>query len=746
MNAASPADRYPTVIGASALALLGLMVLALAAAPLYTEDLWWHLKAGEMYATEGPWPAADWMLHTARDDAPIQHEWLFGVATYGLERALGFQGLRVVHAAAVVTIVWLAFSIFRRAGAWTTGACFATCVFLILAWFRLFQFRPDLFSILATLAGYRLLLERGEPPSWPRIAAYALLITVWANVHSLFLVSLNLLVAALLGVALAAVMDRHAGSRDGETAARRRALARRLGAALAVGLVVGLLNPRGIGQHLTFLTSSGETAIWHVTDEWSHFNPFVFAANHDTVAFPVWLVANAVLLAFVLTAGTALWRYLRAPGPGTIAAFDPVRFGLGLAAVVAILVSIRFLWMCVFPLIYVLHAFADRRDANRKAFLGAAWTMALASVVLAAWFSVGYGFGNLVTRFAGAPGEYFSMPYRSHKFHSEGVQLLAEAGLEGNLFNAYYMGGFLGYWLSPRLRTFVDSRAEHYDREVWMDYSAVTEMLGRKAGETFLDVLDRREVDIFFGVGFPGWWHPVHTTGHLDRVEGWIPISRSFRHGIYLRDDPSNRENLDRVAAYYAMHGVPFSRERGLDPGAVIRANPRWAIEHSMLPEDYFELLAAAESADPSARLAARNALGLVYQLTGADDLQLAWDAQTAAAFPADRRSRARLVYGSLRTGRVDAAQIMARELLALDARDPASRELAKLVSDYRRLGSPDVADFAGRDLQVHRNHLLWKKLPATVPETWAVEMAMPTEALDLSRAPPREEREQASD
>ncbi|NIR45969.1 MAG: hypothetical protein GWN83_18525, partial [Gemmatimonadetes bacterium] len=67
-------------------------------------------------------------------------------------------------------------------------------------------------------------------------------------------------------------------------------------------------------------------------------------------------------------------------------------------------------------------------------------------------------------------------------------------------------------------------------------------------------------------------------------------------------------------------------------------------MEHSMLPPGYFELLAVTRGADPSARLAARNALGLVYQLTGADDLQVAWDAETAATFPQDRRSRMRLI------------------------------------------------------------------------------------------------------
>jgi hypothetical protein len=116
MNAIPVSDRYPIIVSATALGLLVLMVLLVAGAPLYTDDLWWHLKAGEMYATEGPWPSSDWMLHTARDDAPVQHEWLFGVSMHLLERMLGFHGLRVVHAAAVAVVVWLAFSTFRRCG------------------------------------------------------------------------------------------------------------------------------------------------------------------------------------------------------------------------------------------------------------------------------------------------------------------------------------------------------------------------------------------------------------------------------------------------------------------------------------------------------------------------------------------------------------------------------------------------------------------------------------------------------
>lgn len=736
MNAYQGPDRYPTTVSATALGLLVVMALALAGAPIYTEDLWWHLKAGEMYATEGPWPESDWMLHTASDDAPIQHEWLFGVSVFALERLLGFHGLRVVHVAVVALIIWFVYSICRRAGEWPVAASFATCLFISLAWFRLFQFRPDLFSLFATFAGYRLLLENAEPPSWLRAAAYTVLIGIWVNFHSLFLVSLNLLFAAILGVALCGALEHFLGKVDENSparAARRKQLATRLATALVLGLLVALLNPRGFEQHLTFFSSSDSTAIWHVTDEWSHFHPFDFGANHMTITLPMWLVTNATMLGFLAVAMTAFVRFSRLRTATALDDFNPVRFGLGLAAIVAMLVSIRFLWMCVFPLLYVLHALKWMRAGRRRSTIGAAWMMALASVLLAVWFSVGYGFTNLAARFGRSPAEYFSMPFRTHKFHAEGVQFLAESRLAGNLFNSYGMGGFLGYWLAPRLRTFVDSRAEHYDNDVYMDYSAVTEMLGRSPGESFLDILDRRDVDIFFGIGFPGWWHTVFTTNHLYGVPGWLLVSRSFRHAIYVRDNARNRENLDRAAAYYEAQGVPFDRERGLDPSAVIRARPDWAMQRSLLPSDYPELLVLAQSSDPETRLRARNAVALVYLLSGAIDEQVAWDTQTARAFPHNRSARQRLVYGLLRNDAADEAQSVVEELLAIDPDDRWSTDLARLVNTYRHLGRSGAGDDADKSLQVLRNHLLWKMLPATTSETWAVEHAMPTEEVMLS-------------
>ncbi len=72
----------------------------------------------------------------------------------------------------------------------------------------------------------------------------------------------------------------------------------------------------------------------------------------------------------------------------------------------------------------------------------------------------------------------------------------------------------------------------------------------------------------------------------------------------------------------------------------------------------------------------------------------------------------------------------MVRELVAIDPSDRWSRDLARLVRDYRNLAHPSVVALGSSGVQVHRNRLLWKKLPVTVSEAWALEHAMSTESL----------------
>ncbi|MGK0485187.1 MAG: hypothetical protein ACJAYI_000695, partial [Myxococcota bacterium] len=198
--------RMALLVAAAGAAFVLALTLYLAFAPTFTNDFWFHLKMGEVYWTLGPWPLADPMLHTALPEAPIQHEWLFGVAIYLIQSLTGFFGVRVFHLLAVMAILGLVFQSARRATDNALLACCVTTLFSVLAWTRLFQMRPDLVTILATLATYILLVERYRVPTARRLAAFGALMLFWANAHSLFALAPLLLFAVVLGLGVRALV------------------------------------------------------------------------------------------------------------------------------------------------------------------------------------------------------------------------------------------------------------------------------------------------------------------------------------------------------------------------------------------------------------------------------------------------------------------------------------------------------------------------------------------------------------
>jgi hypothetical protein len=611
--------------------------------------------------------------------------------------------VRLVHALAVAGILWLVYAIFRRESGSPVAACCASCVFVVLAWWRLMQLRPDLVSIAAVLLTYRLLLEPREAPSWKRVGIFLALLLVWANSHALFAVGLCLLVAALAGYVLKALLLRGVAGGDAE-AARAGGAARRVAAALLLGACAALLNPKGLGQYLSFFSSSESSALWKIGDEWSPFNPLSWTRDPGGMSFLTWLTADAVLLAFLLAAGVGLWRFVRRPSPSALEGIDMVLLGLGAASVLAILIAFRFLWLSVLPLLFVLRGLRVALEGRSRGAARVAAALAAVSLALALAFPGPGGFRVVAGDPPSGASAYLSSHYDPHAFHVDGVRFLGDSGLEGNLFNVYWMGGFLDYWLAPRLRTFIDGRMRFPD-EVFDDYFSVNFLQGARAGESFLDVLERRQVDVFFGVGYPTPLplnrRRVYTTAHLEGVRDWLLVSRSVHHAIYLRRGERNRENLARVAAYYARQGVAFDPDRGFDASEVIRARPDWAERHGMLPRDYADLDAARRSPDPEVRFRALDALGLVRALLGDYAQQVGIDRRAAALRPTRRAPRRRLVNGLLRLGRPQEALAAARELSRLDPADPRDALILRIARAVA--AEPGTAERVSLRQKIHR-------------------------------------------
>ena len=692
MRTSSAASRWaklaPLVAAASALAACAAVVYV-AAAPIHTADFWWHLALGELYASGGPWPGADPFTHTA-ERPPEPHAWLFDLALFGAWRAVGFQGLRALHALAVLGILALAWSCFRRVGGSATAASAAAVAFAVLSWYQLVQLRPGLASIAATLALYRLLVEPGGPPSWRRVAAAAGLFALWANAHGLFAAGLALVGAAACGAALAEILARRLPG--GAGVARGRAA--RLLAALGLGAAASLANPLGAGAHRAF--AAAEVDLWRVGDEWA---PFPFAWTHDPggMSWLAWIATQALFAATALAGLAAAARFARRRDVASLGRADPALLALSGASAVAVLVGSRFLWHGFFPLLYLLGALAPVR-ARRPRLADAA--LAAAALALALAFPRLGGIEARARQLPAGAREYLARPWLGTGNDVHAVRFLREAGLEGNLFNSYASGGFLDFWLAPRLRTFIDGRL-NVPNAVLLDYFRIASMSDPPAGGSWLGLLDAHRVDLFLGAGAPTLVPPerprTYTAGHLEGHPDWVLVSRSIDHALYLRRGERNRENLERTAAWYAREGLPFDPERGLDPDALIRERPEWAMRHGLLPLGHPALVAASDGPDARLRRRALERLGLGLLLAGAWESQVAIDLRAARLGPRDPAPRLRLAFAWLRLGRAGEALAASRELLALQPGEPRALQVAAAAGELLRRGAADPAVRARR-------------------------------------------------
>jgi tetratricopeptide (TPR) repeat protein len=684
--------RAPGCIASLGIAALLVMLVYLVGRPVGTDDVWWHLALGERYAEQGVHLEADPLLFTA-EQPPAPAAWLFDVTLHGLERSVGFQGLRVFHVGLVLGILALAYGLFRRESGSHSAACLALAALIGVAWYRFIQLRAALFTILAVLWLYAL-LSKDERPSWGRVAAAAALIGVWANVHAAFLLGPLLLFAALLGTGLREALIRWGRARpasDLSGLTSNASLAGRLAAVLLLGLAATLLNPQGIGQHLAFVNPVPSPDLSHVSDDWMPFNPFMFGDVRTRLGPLVWCITDALLILVPLLAVVAGLRFLREPTRRNLHAADPVLFGLAAASCVAILAAIRFQWLLVFPLLFVMRAGRAwwSQAQLRGPWLRLAPALGCAALVPAFAFCSssapgGFGAPNRVS-------DYVKLSFSTGKYYSHSVWFLRDAALEGRLWNDYFMGGYLGYWLTPKLRCFVNGTL-NFPPDVGVDFWAIREQRGVRPGESYLDVLDRRGVDLAIGVGLPvardPRLAPLYTTGLLEGAVGWIPVFRDVRSAVYLRLDAANRANLERVAQYYAGQGVPFDRTRGFDPLAALRAEPAWAMQHGIAPSDYGDILRAERSRNRPLRTRALGRLAGLYSALGSYAEAVRLDEQLLRLQPRAVGALRRLVYGSLLVDRPDAALRYAQRLRKLAPADGRSRSFVAMAEHYNAPGA----------------------------------------------------------
>lgn len=672
---------------------LAAMLLVAVGQPMFTDDTWWHLAHGSAYAQTGPWQSGDPLLYTS-PGPPLPAAWLADVLLHATYRMGGFTALRLGHVALVAGILAGLWSLLARASRSHLLANLGTAIFICLSTYRLVQLRPHLFTILATLLLYRMLFAGKQPPSVRCVAASIVLLAVWANLHAAFVLGPVLIAAGLTALVANEAFKPTETRNFASTAIRRTA------AALLLGCAATCLNPAGIQPHAAHLIAGDETpSLQRVGDEWAPIDLFSLPAVGSIPNPVAWLVIWA-LLAGVVAVLASNFRRHRSLGVQAFARIDLITLSLAVIAFIAMLNAVRFVWLSVFPLLFIATWLRSRATVSHARTAVRQWTAVVATAMLTAAFFLA---GDWPTVSRGLPSDWqqYSRDYPAEKYHGHSVWLLRDAGLRGHLFAEYYMGGFLGFWLAPHMQTFINGSL-NVSREAIDANLPIRQRRGGKPDESFLELLDRQQIDVFMGLRLPrasaGTRPWFHTTAHLEGAPGWIPAFRNLTSSLYLRNNARNRENLQRIADYYRAQKVPFDLAQGFDPAAVINDARAWAIQHGLVPNYYSTLIDALDDRSSPRRLRALNMLAETYCALGLYEKALEIDRDLIAAKPDALSPHRRLTWSLLRLGHYADARVAAQVLGALSAREVLSAQIVSVARATREaVGDEDLAGMIAR-------------------------------------------------
>ena len=135
-----------TTLGWLAIGMLFALITFTSSLEIKDLDLWLHLRMGWWICHHGFVPNYDVLSCTISGKPWVNHEWLFQVLVYLVQKANGFNGLISMQSLVVaLTFLVLLFLGYSRERQWLS-VC--TLLMVLMVYESRFTIRPDIFSLL----------------------------------------------------------------------------------------------------------------------------------------------------------------------------------------------------------------------------------------------------------------------------------------------------------------------------------------------------------------------------------------------------------------------------------------------------------------------------------------------------------------------------------------------------------------------------------------------------------------------
>lgn len=449
-----------------ALALAMFALCAFSPAIFNDSDTWSHIATGDWIFAHHAIPRADPFTFSVPGKPWVAHEWLSEILLALACKAAGFVGVGLLTGAtAGLAVFVIARAAARDLGGPALAAVGALAALLVAPSLLA---RPHILALpVFALWTQALFTARDRAPP----AAFALLMTVWANLHGGFAVGL----ALIPPVALEAVVAAPAG--------RRAALARDWAVFALAALAAALVNPFGL-EGLLFPVRLLDLHALSRIGEWG---PESFARPN---------ALEAVILGLV---GVALTRPLRLPAIRLALLLALLHLSLAHARHEMLLAVIAPMLLAK-PLAEALGApgSAERFDRRIAGFVAAALAIAALRLFLPA---------PILPAYASTQAALAALP---------------PAARAEPVLNGY---GFGGYLIFEGVKPYVDGRADMFGDAFLNDYAK----MARGEPEALQNALAREHI------GWTMFSPGQGATAAMDAMPGWRRVYADPRVVVHAR-------------------------------------------------------------------------------------------------------------------------------------------------------------------------------------------------------------------
>ncbi len=493
--------------------------------PVYSENIFWHLRNGEDILDTGTIRVEDPFTWTMRGREWIQQEWLAEVAFAAGWRACGPLGLSIVKAAVVLAAVSMAVAAARRRGAAFAGIVLVAVFWLAAAQARWFE-RPHIFTDMFFAAYLLILSKRPEPPA--ALAVFVPLQILWVNTHAGFMTGLILLCLPVLDLLVE----------------RRMKDAAAWITVPAAALLCSGVHPNGF-RSLSYLPDFLRQPLFRdsIREWWSPFDPR-FGSAYLPVLLVLLVVASAVLVAFAARTG----RIRRLPPSALV-----MLAGLSLASAFAA----RNAELLALAAVSTLPALLGRIP----------WGLPASALCAAA----------LIPPVFGLPRE-FGPPRRfglgiAWEIYPVGLaDFIEEHGLYGRIFNTNEISGYLEYRFGERLPLYMDGRCLLYPEGFYAEYLLLAQAPDSLSAPLQLGLLSAADIEM----ALYDWPDQRGSTANLlAELPDWEPVYWDRLTVAYALGDW-----LEEIGAESLSTGAvdPLSAED-------VMSRPLYLVHSGMMPE-----------------------------------------------------------------------------------------------------------------------------------------------------------------